>query len=91
MIIIKYLHFHLLSKNFRKLALYRLNSLNADIQLIVDGASASNPYAKESLDKLLAAAKKREMRARGKILRRKKEKKKKNIKKKKGNKKSLNK
>ena len=37
-IIIKHLHFRLLSKNFRKIAMYRLNSLNADIQLIVDGA-----------------------------------------------------
>jgi len=37
-LIIKNLHFRLLSKNFRKIAMYRLNSLNADIQLIVDGA-----------------------------------------------------
>ena len=37
MIIIKHLHFRLLSKNFRKIAMYRLNSLNADIQLTVDG------------------------------------------------------
>ena len=37
-LIIKHLHFRLLSKNFRKIAMYRLNSLNADIQLIVDGA-----------------------------------------------------
>ena len=42
-IIIKHLHFRLLSKNFRKIAMYRLNSLNADIQLIVDGASVSDP------------------------------------------------
>ena len=41
-LIVKYLYFRLLSKNFRKLALYRLNSLNADIQLIVNGAWASN-------------------------------------------------
>lgn len=37
-LIIKHLRFRLLSKNFRKIAMYRLNSLNADIQLIVDGA-----------------------------------------------------
>ena len=36
------LHFRLLSKNFRKIAMYRLNSLNADIQLIVDAVSASD-------------------------------------------------
>ena len=41
-IIIKHLHFRLLSKNFRKIAMYRLNSLNADIQLIVDAVSASD-------------------------------------------------
>jgi hypothetical protein len=29
---------NILSKNFRKIAMYRLNLLNADIQLIVDGA-----------------------------------------------------
>ena len=28
---------------FRKTAMYRLNSLNADIQLIVDGASVNRP------------------------------------------------
>ena len=42
-IIIKHLHFRLLSKNFRKSPMYRINSLNADIQLIVDGASVSDP------------------------------------------------
>ena len=41
-IIIKHLHFRLLSKNFRKSPMYRLNSLNADIQLIVDAVSASD-------------------------------------------------
>ena len=39
----QYLHFRLLSKNFRKSPMYRLNSLNADIQLIVDGVSVSDP------------------------------------------------
>ena len=41
-LIIKHLHFRLLSKNFRKIAMYRLNSRNADIQLIVDAVSASD-------------------------------------------------
>jgi len=40
------LHFRLLSKNFRKIAMYRLNSLNADIQLIVDGAWESEDAAR---------------------------------------------
>jgi hypothetical protein len=48
-IIIKHLHFRLLSKNFRKIAVYRLNSLNADIQLIVDGAWESEPAANKNI------------------------------------------
>jgi len=46
-LIIKHLHFRLLSKNFRKIAMYRLNSLNADIQLIVDGAWESEAATKK--------------------------------------------
>jgi hypothetical protein len=46
-LIIKHLHFRLLSKNFRKIVMYRLNSLNADIQLIVDGAGESEAATKK--------------------------------------------